>query len=87
MLALVVSGNIHNEQEEDYAAVLVTADHDAPAGLPSWVRLNAGDPAFGYAVCSYVNMVHKDELREDLGEITMETQLGVDRAIRRMFAL
>lgn len=87
ILCLVVSSNAHNAQESKYACVLVTSERNAPAGLPSWVRLASGDPAFGHIVCSHIDMIFPEELKEDLGSVSMETELKVNQALKRMLGL
>ncbi len=48
--------------------------------FPFWVRLQSGDPAFGYVVCHEIYSVGLDELKEDLGELCAETRNEVKRA-------
>lgn len=87
MLCLVVSVNTHNARENVCTAVLVTADRNVPTGMPSWVRLNSGDPAFGHAVCSHIAPVHRSTVKEDLGAASMETMLAVGNALKRQLGL
>lgn len=87
MLCLVVSVNTHNARENVHTAVLVTADRNVPAGMPSWIRMNSGDPAFGHAVCSHIAPVHRSTVKEDLGEVSMETMLAVGNALKRQLGL
>lgn len=64
--------------------VAVTRDrHD----FPGWIRMSAGDPVTGYAATDDLDRVDYDELAEDLGQITMETEYKVKQAIRRMLDL
>ncbi len=87
MLCLVISANPHNARQEDYIVAMVTADRNVPAGLPSWVPLRAGDPAFGHVVVSRVGMVLSSEPKEDLGALSQETMLRVDNAARLTLGL
>lgn len=86
MLCLVVTNNAHNMRDEFATSALITADRDVP-DLPDWVRLNAGDPAFGHIVCSHIGPMHRSELVEDLGEVSMETMLAVNSALKRLLGL
>ena len=87
VLCLVISNNAHNAREDICTAVLVSADRDVPAGLPSWVRLHAGDPGFGHVVCSHLGPFSREELKEDLGEMSQETMMNVGRALKNMLGL
>lgn len=55
--------------------------------FPGWVRLHAGDPAFGYVVAHDVDRVDDDELKEDLGPLSAGTMLSVEHVLRRVLGL
>ena len=86
LLGLVVSNNRHNEQYPQHHVVQISASklHEGTAGA---VRLGSGDPAFGYVICRDILMVRREELKEDLGELSTETLLAVERALRMVLGL
>lgn len=86
LVGLVVSADWLNAEQDTCITLLVVADRSAPP-LPHWVRLKSGDPAFGHVVCRDIGMVHKDELKEDLGPMSMETMVEVGQALRRVLGL
>lgn len=55
--------------------------------FPGWVRLGSGDPGFGYVVTQDIDRVDYEELAEDLGELSMETMLKVERALKTVLGL
>lgn len=55
--------------------------------FPGWVRLCAGDPAFGYVVAHDIDRVDHDELKEDLGPLSPGTMLGVEHVVKRVLGL
>jgi mRNA-degrading endonuclease toxin of MazEF toxin-antitoxin module len=87
MLCLIITDNIHNDRATEYSSLLVTADRSVPPGLPGWVRLSAGDPAFGHAVVEPPRTVFLHELKEDLGAISMETMHTINQALKRLMGL
>lgn len=62
---------------------LTTQRHD----FPGWVRLKSGDPCGGYVVTHDLDRVDHDELKEDIGPLSAETLLQVERALKRMLGL
>jgi mRNA-degrading endonuclease toxin of MazEF toxin-antitoxin module len=87
LLGLVVSADFVHTGEDSCVIVLVSRDRDAPSGLPRWVRLTSGDPLSGHIVCHEINTVAQDDLQDDLGSISLETQLKVNQALKRMLGL
>ena len=83
---LCVSTERGTDSPDSFLAVRVTVTRQ-PRDFPGWVRLGSGDPVPGYAATDDLDRVEYDELAEDLGEISMETQLGVNQALRRMLGL
>lgn len=86
VLGLVVSSDRINGAHTDYATVQITGSklHEDTFGA---VRLRSGDPAFGHVVCRDIGMVHQSELKEDLGQLSMETQVAVDKALKTVLGL
>lgn len=86
LLGLVVSASAVHGIQNDCITLLVVADR-TPVHFPYWVRLQSGDPAFGHVVCRDIGMVGREELKEDLGEVSAETMMNVSRALKRVFEL
>jgi mRNA-degrading endonuclease toxin of MazEF toxin-antitoxin module len=83
LLGLVISMDTANAVEDTCNVVLVSRDRNVPTGLPRWVRMVSGDPTAGHIVCHDINTVTQVYLKEDLGPITLETQLRVNQVIKR----
>lgn len=81
VLGVIVSGNRLNAAFDTYitAQVATSKEHDGTIGA---VRLNSGDPVFGYIICRDIGMVHDEELVEDLGPVSLETQTEMERTLR-----
>lgn len=86
LLALVLSVRAVHEVQSDCITLLVVRDR-TPVRLPYWVRLGAGDPSFGYVVCRDIGMVGREDLKEDLGELSGETMREVERALKMVLGL
>lgn len=87
VLGLVVSADWLNIQSTDYATVQVTSASADQTGLPGSIRLGSGDPLSGWVVCRDIGMVHLDELTEDLGPVSLDTEIRVNHALKRILAL
>lgn len=74
------------ELRDSCLAVRVSVTHQR-RDFPGWVRLGSGDPAFGYVVTQDIDGVDDDELKEDLGPLSAETMLNVERMVRRVLGL
>ena len=81
VLGMIVSNDRLNAKYVEFITAQVTTckEHEGTAGA---VRLRSGDPAFGYVICRDIGMVLHSELKEDLGPVSMETRLEVERALR-----
>lgn len=86
-LVLVVSMNAANTRRRRYITAAVSAERGAPDGMPDWVRLGSGDPVFGHIVCGELGMVRQDQIIEDLGEISLDTTVRVNQALKRVQGL
>ncbi len=71
---------------ESFLAVRVSVTREA-RDFPGWVRLHAGDPDFGYVVAHDIDRVDRDELKEDLGPLSVGTMLGVEDVVKRVLGL
>ena len=86
VLGLVLSNDRHNTEYDEYVTAQVAAskEHEGTGGS---VRLKSGDPAFGYVICRDIGMVHREELKEDIGPLSMETMLEVERTLKQVLGL
>lgn len=55
--------------------------------FPYWVKLGSGDPGFGYVVVHDLDRVGHDEMKEDLGPLSLETMMSVKQSLKRLFDL
>lgn len=85
LFCLVVSV-AREELGDTCIAVRVSVTKERRA-FPGWVRLGSGDPAFGYVITQDIDRADHEELKEDLGEVSMETMADVGRALKRMLGL
>lgn len=85
LFCLVVSA-AREELEDTCIAVRVSVTSER-RDFPGWVRLSTGDPAFGYVVTQDLDRVDDDELKEDLGAVSVETMVEVGRALKRLLGL
>jgi mRNA-degrading endonuclease toxin of MazEF toxin-antitoxin module len=83
MHCLVISTLPAYDSDDSALTVRVTLTSKAH-NFPGWVRLNSGDPVGGYAVTHDLDRVDPDELKEDLGELSLDTLVKVRQALRRM---
>jgi mRNA-degrading endonuclease toxin of MazEF toxin-antitoxin module len=83
VLGVIVSNDRLNSIYDEYitAQVATSKEHDGTAGS---VRLKSGDPVFGYVICRDVGMVLHEELVEDLGPVSLETRVEVERTLRQV---
>lgn len=81
VIGVIVSSNRLNSQFDTYIAaqVAVSKEHDGTLGS---VRLNSGDPVFGYIICRDIGMIHDEEILEELGPLSLETRTEMERTLR-----
>lgn len=87
ILVLVTSINPANARRRRYITAAVSAERNAPDGMPDWVRLSSGDPVFGHVLCGELGMIRQDQIIEDLGEISLETTVKINQALKRTLGL
>lgn len=83
VIGVIVSNDRLNSTYDEFitAQVATSKEHDGTAGS---VRLKSGDPAFGYIICRDIGMVLREELEEDLGPVSMETRVEMERTLRHV---
>lgn len=86
MHCLVIS-TIPSADDDDSSIALRIAVTTTPHHFPYWVRLSSGDPTFGYVVIHDLDRVGHDELKEDLGLLSLETMVNVERSLKRLLNL
>lgn len=86
LFCLAISTIPLSETDSSFLAVRVTVTNESHS-FPWWVRLTSGDPAFGYVVTHDLDRVDVDELKEDLGEVSMETMYKVGQSLRRLIGV
>lgn len=73
----------------DCLAVRVTVTGQR-LSFPGWVRMGSGDPAGGYITVSDIedlDHVDREELVDDLGVLSPETMMLVEKELRKMLGL
>jgi mRNA interferase MazF len=80
---VVVSNNARNTQLEDCLAVRITTT--AKPDMTSIVPLNPADPLVGRVLCDNITPIYRDELKRDIGALSVATMQQVAVALR--FAL
>lgn len=86
-LGLVISTVPHNNRYPDCLTIGVQAGRDSQQLYPGWIRLSSGDPAFGYITCNDIGPTGRDELKEDLGELSPDTMREVERVLKMVLGL
>ena len=83
---LIVSNNRRNRNLSGVLAARITSTQKH-IELPTWVRLDNGDPLVGHINTDDVQQLERDELGELLGCLTPGTLMRVNEALRLVFAL
>jgi len=83
---LIVSNNRRNRILSDVLAVRITTTQKH-VDLPTWVRLDTGDPLVGHVNADDVQQLGRDELGQLLGALSPRTLMRVNEALRLVFAL
>jgi mRNA interferase MazF len=83
---LIVSNNRRNRNLPDVLAVRITTTQKH-VDLPTWVRLDPGDPLVGHINTDDVQQLGRDELGQLLGALSPGTLMRVNEALRLVFAL
>jgi mRNA interferase MazF len=80
---LIVSNNARNRQLRDALGVRITTS--PKPDMTSVVPLTAADPVVGRVLCDDIIPIYRDELRRDLGALSLATMNQVAAGLR--FAL
>ena len=82
---LVVSNNRRNEALQSCLVLRITTT-PKPA-LPSIVELTSLDPVAGRILCDDIVEIYLDEIRRDLGAVSVPTMTGVASGLRAALAI
>lgn len=80
---LVVSNNARNSKLDDCLGVRITTSRKPD--IASIVELASADPLVGRVLCDNITAIYRDELRRDVGALSVPTMNQVAVALR--FAL
>ena len=80
---LVVSNNARNTKLEDCLGVRITTS--SKPDIASIVELSSADPLVGRVLCDDIAAIYRDELKRDVGALSVGTMNQVAAALR--FAL
>ena len=81
---LVVSNNARNRLLSDVIGIrLITTARD----LPTWVKLSAADPLYGYGNADCIEQLGKDELGDYLGALSPGSMRNINHALAVALAL
>ncbi|MCT2582674.1 type II toxin-antitoxin system PemK/MazF family toxin [Actinophytocola gossypii] len=83
---LIVSNNLRNRKLRDVLAVRITTT-DKHADLPTWVRLEPGDPLVGHVNTDDLQQLGREELGELAGCLRPATLLRINEALRIVLGL
>ncbi|MFB9722390.1 type II toxin-antitoxin system PemK/MazF family toxin [Planobispora longispora] len=82
---LIVSNNARNRILPSYLAVRITTSQTPP--LPSIVEMAPEDPVPGRALCDDIVILFPEDLRRDLGTLSLETMTRIGRGLQHALAL
>jgi mRNA interferase MazF len=83
---LVVSNNTRNQKLGDCLAVRLTTT--TKPDLPSIVKLQAADaPLVGYVCCDDISTVFRNELRQQVGALSLPSMMRVASALKAALAI
>lgn len=72
--------------EDSFGALRVTLATQRHS-FPDWVRFTSGDPCPGYAVVYDYERVGTEEIKENLGALSLDTWIEVRVALKRRLGL
>jgi mRNA interferase MazF len=81
---LVISNNKRNALLNSVIAVRITT---TSKDLPTWVPLTRADPITGYVNTDDIQQLYIDELGDELGTLSRQTMLNVNRALALALSL
>ncbi|RVX45183.1 mRNA interferase MazF [Nonomuraea polychroma] len=82
---VIVSNNARNRALATYLAVRITTSSKPP--LPSIIELAPEDPVVGRALCDDIVILFAEDLRRDLGGMSLQTMMRISQGLRHALAL
>jgi mRNA interferase MazF len=83
---VVVSNNGRNERMPTCLGVRITTSTKKPR-VATIVELAPQDPLVGRVLCDDIEILHRDELVQDLGGLTYDTRMRIGTALSIALAL
>ncbi|TLP57911.1 hypothetical protein [Microbispora triticiradicis] len=68
-----------------FLAVRITTSRKPP--LPSIIELTAGDLVAGRVLCDDIGVLYREDLRRDLGSLSLRTMMRIGQGMRHAPAL
>ncbi|RCG22441.1 type II toxin-antitoxin system PemK/MazF family toxin [Sphaerisporangium album] len=82
---VIVSNNARNRALPSYLAVRITTSPKPP--LPSIIELTTEDPLVGRVLCDDIVILFAEDLRRDLGGLSLQTMVRIGQGLRHALAL
>lgn len=82
---VIVSNNARNRSLNTYLAVRITTSPKPK--IPSIVELGSEDPLVGRALCDDIIILYEEDLRRDVGGLSLRTLQQVGSGLRHALAL
>ncbi|MGP3954429.1 type II toxin-antitoxin system PemK/MazF family toxin [Nonomuraea sp. 3N208] len=82
---VIVSNNARNRALPSYLAVRITTSAKPP--LPSIIELTAEDPVVGRALCDDIVILFPEDLRRELGGLSLQTTMRIGQGLRHALAI
>lgn len=82
---VIISNNARNRALPSFLAVRITTS-PKPL-LPSIIELAPEDPVAGRALCDDIVLLFAEDLRRDLGGLSLQTMMHIGQGLRHALAL
>ncbi|MFG1702779.1 type II toxin-antitoxin system PemK/MazF family toxin [Nonomuraea sp. M3C6] len=82
---VIVSNNARNRALPSYLGVRITTSTKPP--LPSIIELTKEDPVVGRALCDDIVILFAEDLRRELGGLSLQTMMRIGQGLRHALAL
>ncbi|MGI5283546.1 type II toxin-antitoxin system PemK/MazF family toxin [Nonomuraea polychroma] len=82
---VIVSNNARNRALPSHLAVRITTSAKPP--LPSIIELTAEDSVVGRALCDDIVILFPEDLRRELGGLSLQTMMRIGQGLRHALAI
>lgn len=82
---VAVSNNARNNSLDSVLVARITATRKTPRS--TIVQLGKDDPLVGFVLCDDIEQLYREDLRRDVGALSVRTMVGVGMALKAAFAL